>query len=249
MTSLCACGKRELSLLCPSLYCGVFQVTDALALDATSPVSQLLAKRRNLLQVAGSLPWIGVDDPSEEQQLRADHAARMQEPANFQPGGPEKLTGAHDPQHVLQKSGGLADQWYMDDGDICVTQSWCCLPFLQDFHVANARVGAERNPLKTEVIYFVNDLDAAPPEWRIGNVRKMAKKPLQFPMDTFLLESPLDLGSSSRTNSLPKQTSFEPCTNECSHVWTRRQSLPSSAKASESAASTTSCEHMATQSC
>ena len=32
--------------------------------------------------------------------------------------GPKKLTGAHDPRHVLQKNGGLADQWYMDDGDI-----------------------------------------------------------------------------------------------------------------------------------
>ena len=36
--------------------------------------------------------------------------------------------------------------------------------FLQEFDVANARVGAERNPLKTEVIYNVDDLDAAPPE-------------------------------------------------------------------------------------
>ena len=49
------------------------------------------------------------------------------------------------------------------------------LPFLQDFDIANARVRAERNPLKTEVIYHVNDLDAAPPEWRIGDVQNMAK--------------------------------------------------------------------------
>ena len=49
------------------------------------------------------------------------------------------------------------------------------LPFLQDFDVANARVGAERNPPKTEVIYCVNDLDAAPPEWRVGDVRSLAK--------------------------------------------------------------------------
>ena len=49
------------------------------------------------------------------------------------------------------------------------------LPFLQDFDVANARVGVERNPLKTEVIYYVNDLDAAPPEWRVGDVRSMAE--------------------------------------------------------------------------
>ena len=49
------------------------------------------------------------------------------------------------------------------------------LPFLQDFDVANARVGAERIPLKTKVIHHVNDLDAAPPEWRIRDVQNMAK--------------------------------------------------------------------------
>ena len=117
-------------------------------------------------QAAGTLPWIGVNDPAAEQRLQADHAARLQESANFQLGGTEKLTGAHDPQHALQKSGGLADQWYMDDGDIS------CHPilvlFLQDFDVADAKVGAERNPLKTEVIYYVNDLDAAHPEWRVS---------------------------------------------------------------------------------
>ena len=41
--------------------------------------------------------------------------------------------------------------------------------------VANAKVGAERNSQKSEVIYNVNDLDAAPLEWRIRDVQKMAK--------------------------------------------------------------------------
>ena len=69
-------------------------------------------------QAAGTLPWTGVNDHAEEQRPRADHAARLQESANFQLGRPEKLTGAHHPRHVLQKSGSLADQWYTDDGDI-----------------------------------------------------------------------------------------------------------------------------------
>ena len=46
--------------------------------------------------------------------------------------------------------------------------------FLQDVDVVNARVGAERNSLNTEVVYYVNDLDAAPPEWRVGDVRSLA---------------------------------------------------------------------------
>ena len=54
-------------------------------------------------QAAGSLPWIGVEDPSEEHRLQADHATRVQESAHFQLGGPEKLTGADHPQHALQK--------------------------------------------------------------------------------------------------------------------------------------------------
>ena len=64
-------------------------------------------------QAAATLPWIGVNDSTEEQRLQADHAARLQESANFQLGGPENFTGAHDLRNVLQKSGGLADQWYI----------------------------------------------------------------------------------------------------------------------------------------
>ena len=62
----------------------------------------------------------------------------------------------------------------MDDGDI-MCHPILVLLFLQKFDVASASVGAERNPLNTEVIYFVNDLDEAPPEWRIGDVRSLAK--------------------------------------------------------------------------
>ena len=93
----------------------------------------------------GHLPWIGVNDSAEEQRLQADHAARLQESANFQLGGLAKLTGAHDPRHALQKSGGLADPWHMDDGDV-MCHPILVLPFLQNFDVANASVGAKRNP-------------------------------------------------------------------------------------------------------
>ena len=46
--------------------------------------------------------------------------------------------------------------------------------YLYAFDDANAKVGAERNPQKTELIYFVDDLDAALPEWKIDDVQKMA---------------------------------------------------------------------------
>ena len=49
----------------------------------------------------------------------------------------------------------------MDDGDIL------CHPILvpsypQEFDIADAKIEAKRNPQRTEVIYFVDDLDAAP---------------------------------------------------------------------------------------
>ena len=62
----------------------------------------------------------------------------------------------------------------MDDGDI-MCRPILVPPFLQEFDVANAKVGAERNRQKTEAIYYANDLDAAPPEWRIRDVQNMAK--------------------------------------------------------------------------
>ena len=51
----------------------------------------------------------------------------------------------------------------------CVTQSWCYHFF------GTSRVGAGRNPLKKEAICCVNDLDAAPLEWEIGDVRSLAE--------------------------------------------------------------------------
>ena len=77
-------------------------------------------------------------------------------------------------QHALQKSGRLADQWCVDDGDI-MCHPILVLLFLQDVDVANDRVGAERNPRKRKSFTTVNDLDAAPPEWKIGDVPSLAK--------------------------------------------------------------------------
>ena len=55
-------------------------------------------------QVSGSLPWIGFDDLAELQRLQAEHAVGLQETANFQLGGPGRVTGADDSQHTLHKN-------------------------------------------------------------------------------------------------------------------------------------------------
>ena len=108
----------------------------------------------------------------------------------------------------------------MDDGDIM------CHPILvpsyvREFDVANAKVGAERNLQKTEVIYFMNDLDAAPPEWRIRDVQNMAKA-------SSVTAGSITLGSTSRTSSWARRMTFEQRTNAFSFASTRRRNLPSS---------------------
>ena len=149
---------------------GPLECSLALGMEAAQARGSIAAR-----QAVGTLPWIGVTDSAEGTATPSGTRCQIaQESANYQLGGPEKLTGAHDPRHALQRNGGLADQWYMDDGDI-MCHPILVLLFLQDFDVANARVGAERNPLKTEAIYFVDDLDASPPEWKIGDGRSLAK--------------------------------------------------------------------------
>ena len=49
------------------------------------------------------------------------------------------------------------------------TQPWCC-PFCRTSTLPMPESEPSRNPRKTEVIYFVNDLMQAPPEWKIGDV-------------------------------------------------------------------------------
>ena len=175
-----------------------------------------------------------VDDPSELQRLQADHAVRLQETVNFQLGGPEKLTGTDDPWRALQKNGGLADLWYMDDGDIL------CHPImvpshLQEFDIANAKVGAERNP-QTSPTWTT--LCAAPGE--LVTCRTWPNSPQSLP-EVSRSESLLDHDRTSRTNSWAKQTSFEQCTNACSSARTRRRDLPFE-RVEESVASTTFCK-------
>ena len=90
----------------------------------------------------------------------------------------------------MQKKGGLADLWYMNDGDIL------CHPIfvpsdLQEFDVAVAKVGAERN-------WMQRLLSGGSATCRIW-----PKSP-QLPLEASHLESLSDLDSTSRTSSWAK---------------------------------------------
>ena len=131
-------------------------LTEAQEITADVPEESVLYDQQAV--ASSNLPWIGVHGPSEVQRLQAEHAVRLQENANVQLGGPEKLTGANDPRHVLQKNGGLADMWYMDDGDI-LYHPVLVPSYLQEFDVANAKVGAERNPLREQPGYSASRVE------------------------------------------------------------------------------------------
>ena len=140
-----------------------------------------------------------------------------------------------------KKNGGLAGLWYMGDGDIL------CHPVLVPsyLHVfdASAKVGVKRNPQKMEVTHYVDDT-WVPPGWRNDDVQNMAMfstvtagsttlgvavDPRQFIADQLLAKADVIRAMHERVLV-------------CQH-------LLSSAKVSESAASTTSSECTATRSC
>ena len=52
----------------------------ALGLVAAETRGRVAAQR-----ASGSLPWIGVDDPTEMQRLQTEHTAKLQKVSNFQP--------------------------------------------------------------------------------------------------------------------------------------------------------------------
>ena len=78
----------------------------------------------------------------------------MQQIQDFQLGGSEKHIGVDDPRCALQENGGLADQWYSDDGDI-LCHRILALSYLSAFDTANVKIGAERKTQKIAVIYYL----------------------------------------------------------------------------------------------
>ena len=128
----------------------------------------------------------------------------------------------------------------------CAIRSWWS--YLHEFDDAKDKVGAGRIPQKTEVICYIADLDAAPHDLKIDEVRLHASVST-VAAGSSTLGVAVGPVSSSQTSSWPKQTSFEQCTNEFSCARFLRQNLHSLAKVLALAVSTISSGCMVTQSC
>ena len=126
------------------------------------------------LQRRDELPWIADNEASIE-AARADFDGRVARAHAFEadPGTDEVVR--IDPRHEVQIGGGVADFWYLDDGDI-LCHPLLVLPYLDAFDVANREIGAERNALKTEVIFYATaeDLERHSGEWKLEQIRAKA---------------------------------------------------------------------------
>jgi hypothetical protein len=80
-----------------------------------------------------------------------------------------------DPRFEVQAWGGIADDWYLDDGDV-LCDPRLVVPFLQCYDAADARVGGARNRAKTKVLYLTDTdtLEANAVAWRLPEVRMLA---------------------------------------------------------------------------
>ena len=105
------------------------------------------------------LTWIGTGDSLHERSLKDEQRNRLQQ-TNLKFSARMSGKTRRRDMHARQENEGLADQWYLDDRDI-LCHPLLFLPFLQAFDAATGNMGAERNPQKTDVIYYVGDLDAA----------------------------------------------------------------------------------------
>ena len=75
----------------------------------------------------------------------------------------------------MQVCGGIADFWYLSDGDI-LCDPRLVIPYMAYFDVENPKVGAERNIPKTKVLYLADaaTMEANAVEWRLDEVRAVA---------------------------------------------------------------------------
>ena len=132
-------------------------------------------------QRRGELPWASTDPNAvaaaaseyDERSVRRE-AWLASAPADRRASSGNKAI-ITDPRHEVQALGGIADFWYLDDGDIL------CDPrlvpaLIQHYDPADAEVGGKRNIPKSEVLYYATaaELEEHEAEWQVDTVRTLA---------------------------------------------------------------------------
>ena len=152
-------------------------------LECALTLADVMADARQAIhraQTQGSLPWA---IPGEEaaKQAREHHELRQVRQAEWSSTSPQDRRDASTnsirtcPLHETQELGGIADEHYLDDGDMLVLPE-LVLPMLQALAAANEKVGATLNTRKTEVVYYATtpQLQQHRQLWRLDEVRDLA---------------------------------------------------------------------------
>ena len=127
-----------------------------------------------LQQRAGTLPWAAAGSEGSD-DANTDFDRRRQSVRTFEESSQSDDPVRIDPRNEIQVNGGIADFWYLDDGDV-LCDPRLVLPYLTAFDAANVKVGAERNLKKTEVVYFASEAELAlhGEEWDTTRVAAVA---------------------------------------------------------------------------
>ena len=154
-------------------------------LECSLTLGAVAAEARHKLhqaQRAGQLPWAS-QDMEAAQAAANEFDSRQSRSATWLASSPQDRREQSisqsiipSPQHETQAYGGVADFWYLDDGDI-LCEPGLVLALLQHFDEANGAAGAIRNRSKTEVIYYASEdeLSEKASEWRVEEVAQQAK--------------------------------------------------------------------------
>ena len=197
---------------------------------------------RGFAKIAAVATWEGFDGdviPASEAETWnlvgwSQHSGRMAKTSdtnqstmfllqNFQPGGPENLTGTDGPRHPLQRKrmpSRLLSGTSMA-AISCATQR-CFSPIWQPWtHLTLKLVQKEITNRQTSLLR--HRIGQYSSDWRISEVRILAT------VDT-AVRGKHHARSRGGATTLQKCMLFEPCTNAFRCARTRRQNLPLSAK-------------------
>ena len=133
-------------------------------------------------QKQGLLPWCSSSDVHLQEAV-AEYDATMVEVSAWQATTPVARSAARDdgslpchPGNRIQRSGGIVDVWYLDDGTVVIDPR-LLVPYLRAFDAASDENRASRNFTKSNVIIYATEdvVEANAALWQIEELSGLAK--------------------------------------------------------------------------